>query len=275
MPSFAPYHQALYQLETFRGGTLVSIALSDPTIWRIRPFDEAYRPGEDQTGDIEPIDMSALSPWFDMGFSELEGPLIAMTCGGFFDANNRVRVEYQLDMATAGGWTLLGEYPNTDLPADPEVTGRSDPVENIRTLLFNGLTGIAFRYVRFRFTLISELDDEGNPVTPNQTPNAYPLTLRFYKRPKMRESVMVNIDVTKTLTERPDNFTPDMLYAELKAIFDEPLTPAVSIGGYDSHMVIMGLPRVMSISDNGGEQDIEANLVAHGMVIRLNLAELI
>lgn len=263
--------------DTIRGGNWIPHLQSfvmpivpagaDLELRHIKWWNEAFVPGTDQSDDFEPANVSAITPWLDAGFSDISGALLAISHGGFADANNTVRIEYQTDFDTSA-WVLLGTFPNTT-PGEPEITGRSRPVQNTRTMLFNQLSGVRFRVVRFRYTLISSAS------YPRQSPNAYPLTLRFFKRPDLRESIRLAINVDDTLALRGggDVVSVDMLMAELKALYDLGLVPRLIIGGITTWALMIAFPRVVELADIGDE-DVASNEVAKGLDIVLNVAEL-
>lgn len=231
-------------------------------------WNEAFTPGVNQSRDFEPADMGLVTPWLDFGFSDINGALLALSHGGYADVNNTIRVEYQTDF-DASAWVLLGSFPNAT-PGEPEITGRSRPVQNARTMLFNTLSGIRFRVARFRFTLINSAS------FPAQSPNAYPMTLRFYKRPDLRDSIRLAIDVEQTIAERGggDVVSVETLMAELKALYDLGVVPKLEVGPITTWALMIAYPRVIQLTDLAMD-DVTRTVVPDGMDIILNVAELI
>ncbi|KKM98185.1 hypothetical protein LCGC14_1160620, partial [marine sediment metagenome] len=258
----------------------VKPAGADLDLFHIHWVDEAYKPGDIQTYDIETADMAAIMPWFDMGFSQLSGPMLTCHCGGWFDSNNKVKVEYQfLGGAALGGfpynfpiqlpgWILLGEFPNTDIPGSPEISGRADPVATEDTILFNGLEGIEHNEARFRITLITT---PGNQ--PRQTPNAYPLIFQFLKRPDLRDSLRIEVDVQKTIGAG-DVSTVDELLSSLRAAYNKKTIPVVTYADRTTYAFLTSLPRILTI---GGVQptvgDVSSDDIPTGAVVVVTMAE--
>ncbi|MGK2855527.1 MAG: hypothetical protein ACSLE3_15700 [Microbacteriaceae bacterium] len=233
-------------------------------MYDIRWFNEPFSPGGQQSYEMEFEPLAAITPWFDMGFNELSGTLLALSHGGYADTDNTVLVEYQTDF-NAAVWTTLGTYPN-QVPAQPEINTRTNAVENERTLLFNSLSGVEFRWVRFRFTLQS--------VGDRRTPNAYPLTVRFIKRPDMRDSIRIAIDVEQTIAARNDIESVDDLWLELKALYDSHEVPQLLAGSVTTWAAIIALPRVLELSDLG-DNDIARTTNSNELTIVLNVVELV
>ena len=243
----------------------VQVSGDDLVLYEIPWFDEAYRPLADQSFLVETEDMADITPWFTLGYANLAGPLLMLQCGGDFDEDNQVKVEYQLDFDESGDWELLGTFPNTNLPGEVEITGRSEAVEQRDTLLFNELAGVPFTAVRFRWTLISS--------NPNQSPNAYPMVARFLKRPNLRQSIRWNIDVAATIGDRGGHVTPDDIWKELKAVYDLKVVPEITIGPYHTWAVMIGMPFI--IESSGVRDDMVESVVSDTATIVINIAELL
>jgi hypothetical protein len=232
-------------------------------------WDEAFTPGVDQTHNFEDSDVKAITPWFALGFQELVGPLLGMSCAGFFDSSNKILVEYQTDLDEVSAYTTLGTFPGT-VASTPEIVGRSRAVAQDDFILFNSLVGVAAQWVRFRFTLKNSV----GVSKPKQSPNAYPLILRFFKRPDLRESFRLEIDVGGTLSGREDLTTVDDLWQELKAIYDLQTVPTLVAGSISTWAVMIGFPRVIQFSEASAD-DINPNPVAQDATIVVNVAELL
>lgn len=239
----------------------------------IKWFDEAYKPGGDQSMVMEGDTLYLYTPWFDMGFSELKGTLIALSFGGYADAQNSVVVAYQLDdmsLEITDSWTALGTFPNT-APGSPEITGRLDTVEDETTLLFgtdpNTLAGVSFTRVRFRVAL-----DNGSETM--QSPNGYPLTVRFIKRPDLRESIRIAVDVAETLAVRDDLTGFDDLWIELKQVYDSKTIPKLEVGPYTTWASMIALPRVLNV-ESPTEDDVARTVLSEQIDIVINVAELV
>ena len=256
----APYYSALLNEIIFP----VKPAGADLQLNYIKWFDEAYRPLADQTFNIETTNTADITPWFTLGFSNLSGPMLLLQCGGDFNASNQVKVEYQLDFDESV-WTLLGTFPNTYLPGEPEITGRLEAVEQADTLLFNGLSGVPFTAIRFRYTLISS--------NAKQSPNGYPMVARFLKRPQMRQSVRWNIDVSATIGGRGDIVTPDDILAELREVYDSRVVPEIFLGSHHTWAMFIGMPYILQGADS--REDIVDDVVSKDATIVVNVAELL
>ncbi len=252
----------------------------DLDLFHVHWMDEAFKPGDIQTYDIETSDMQAITPWFDMGFSQLNGPMLTCHCGGWFDSNNKVKIEYQfLGGAALGGfpytfpiqlpgWNILGTFPNTDIPAEPEITGRADPVAAEDVILFNSLEGIEHNEARFRITLITT---PGNQ--PRQTPNAYPLIFQFLKRPDLRDSLRIEIDVERTLGEG-DVVNVDEILTTLRAAYNKKTIPVIEYGDRTTYAFLTSLPRILTIGEAAPSVgDIDAGDPPTNAVVVLTMAE--
>lgn len=235
----------------------------------IKWWNEAFTPGVNQSIPLEDEDLAIITPWFDLGFSELSGTLLTLNHGGYADASNTVAAYYQLDLDSTA-WTLLGTFPNT-APEAPEITGRSRPVEDERTLLFSSLEGITFNRVRFKFLLHNVVSGDGNAY---QTPNAYPMTVRFMKRPDLRESIRIAIDPTETIAMRDDINSLDELWMELKALYDSHDIPKLEAGPVTTWAAMIALPRVLEISGLA-DDDIVPSTLSEELTIVFNVAELV
>jgi len=227
-------------------------------------WSEAFTPGVNQSVPIESTDLSFVTPWFSMGFSELAGTLLVLQLGGFADASNRITMEYQIDFDD--NWQTLGTFPNT-VPAEPEIAGRLRPVENATTLLFNTLSGVQFTWMRLRGTLISDL--------ANQTPNAYPLTLRFFKRPDLRDSIRINVDVKATLGVRGDIHTVNDVLRELRESYDARIVPQLKVGSVETWAALIQMPRVLIMQDLDIDEDVVRGDQTADGIIALAFAELL
>ena len=116
--------------------------------------------------------------WFDGGFSELEGALLRMDFDGYrLTSTETVQVEYRLNNNEDADWTNLGTFTT-----------------NQQEIWFGGPRvghrGIAFKTVQFRVSL-----DRG--TTTSRTPVLRALILLFDKKPKVRTSWTLQIDVSK------------------------------------------------------------------------------
>ena len=212
---------------------------------------------------VETVTMYDITPWHNFGFADIDGILLAMHCGGYFDALNQVTVDYEVDFS--GTWVSVGTFPGT-VPAVPEITGRTRAIASENTLLISALTGIQFSYVRFRIGLVTDASE------PNQTPNAFPMTLRFFKRPDLRESGRVEIDVAGTI-EAGDFTTADDIWKWLKVIYDMKEVPELTIGSYHTWAALIAIPRVVQTSSPAPE-DIVADNTSFDVTIVANFAEL-
>ena len=205
-------------------------------------LDEAWQPDTNQDELVETVDISAITPWFDMGFSQLAGALLAMHCGGWFDASSQVKVEYQLDNITADGWTTLGTFPNVNAPTESEITGRPSPVEATDRLVFTSLQGIAFTRARFRITLITDAS-----VEARQTPNALPLTLQFVKRPDIRDSIRIEVGVEETIAGPGDIESVDQLMTGLRNEYNQDQIPVMKYAGRTTYAFLTSLPTILEL----------------------------
>lgn len=243
---------------------------STHTCYSIPYFNEAFTPGTAQSVAITANNIVEITPWTALGFDDLRGALLDMVCGGFFDSANQVQVDYQVDLDESA-WTSLGTFPNTGAPAEAEVSGRSEPIEAENRLLFDGLQGVSFKWARFRFTLITT----ANPGYT--TPNAYPMTLHFYKRPKGRRNIRFNVDVQATINERGSDgvgLTPDSIWQELCAVYDLDTVPEVEIGPYHTWAILTSIPYFTDI-ETDGDDSIVPIVTSADVTIAVTLAELI
>lgn len=230
-------------------------------------WNEAFIPGQDQSVLIETGNLAAITPWFSFGFNNLVGAMLALQHGGYADTNNKILVEYQQDFDESA-WINLGTFPNENLPTQPEVKGRGEPVANASTLLFNIMSGVAFTWMRMRFTLIS--------LDANQSPNAFPMTARFFKRPKLRNSFRINLDIQTTIDNRQDINTPDEILNELRATYDSPIVPQLVLGPINTWALIMQFPAVLVLDpETERNDDVVPTEVSQGAVITLNFGEMI
>jgi hypothetical protein len=240
------------------------------TTWRsvtLPWFDEPFTPNINQTHPFEDGNQTATMPWFNMGFSDLPGIALAMRCGGWFDATHTIKIEYQIDFVETS-WTTLGTFPGA-VPADPEITNRVTPVAGADTLTFGtGLHGVAFKWIRFRITLAT-------PASSKKSPNAYPLTFQFIKRPNLRDQVRFAVDWQRTQAANPDlpNFTIKDLVNTIRDIYNATTQPKITINGEVTYSVITSYPRVPvlgpSIHRVTGDVDYES------AVLVLTAAELL
>jgi hypothetical protein len=234
---------------------------------------------------FEPADQIEVTPWFPMGFAEFGGTALTLTCKGYFDETNFISVDYQLDTSLslsaqhqwnsstglANSWQNLGQFPNLDATTEPEITGRVRPVETSDTLIFNteeGLDGLDFTYIRFRFRL------RGRTLPVNNiTPNAYPMIFRFIKRPDMRDSFQLDIDVAETLNMRDDLESPDDLWMWLKEIHDTHRIPKLEAGPVNTWAYIISLPRILILNSDEDNDVVVPPTVSERVGTIIELAE--
>lgn len=168
--------------------------------WREDPF----KPGQDMTDVVEPATLYFETPWYDAGFANLEGALLALHLGGYADSDLEITVSYQVD-DDESLWSVIGTFPNNNVPSAPyEILDRDKAVAQPDHIVFrkgSGTTtlhGIKFTKVRFLVQL-KHTTTLGVANQPYRTPNAFPMTLQFLKRPDMRDSYRFVIDVEQTL----------------------------------------------------------------------------
>lgn len=235
--------------------------------WREDPF----KPGQDMVDLVEPALIRVETPWYDAGFANLEGALLAMYLGGYADDNVPIWVYYQKN-DDESAWTLVGVFPNSSIPAAPyEITDRDKSVAQSNRIIFrlgSGTTtlhGISFRRVRFRFEL-RHTTSGGTPITPYRTPNAFPITLQFLKRPDMRDSYRYVIDVEETLRAnylKQELVTVDEaaeitqvreLAKELRLFYNSPTMLQCEWADMRTYGFITSFPRIFEVS--GGNDDV-------------------
>lgn len=254
------------------------VSTSDGQILTFYHSDEPYLPGVNYEYEFVYIDGGGLSfytPWFDFGFADLDGALLAIRCGGFFDSNNLIKVYYQVDSpADFDVWTELGTFPNTG-SFTPEIANRGDAVEAENVMLFGGtgdLQGVSFTKARFRFQLI--MDDTDAPSTaadePNQSPNAFPMIVQFLKRPNLRDSLRFSINVADTLGAQTEQYGAFDLAKALRAFYDDPLPVKAEFGEQTTYCMITSFPRVFETMDDGSSQALGT---LDGGTFALSLAE--
>lgn len=202
-------------------------------------FDEPYTPGVDQSVGMDITTQYAVTPWYNMGFSDLPGVALTLKSAGWWDATHKIGIEYQTDFDTTA-WTSLGYYPNTGLPASPEITNRVSPVEAEDTLVFGTsetLHGVAFNWIRFRIEFLAT-------SATSKSPNAFPLVFRFIKRPQLRDSIRFEIDWAETRGANPDISTIKDLVNVLRNIYNATTIPKVTINEEVTYAMVTSYPRV-------------------------------
>ncbi len=157
--------------------------------------------------------------WFDGGFAELEGILIRLGIDGYdINANETVRVEYRLNNNTDSAYTNLGTFTT-----------------NQQELWFSvDHQGLPFKTVQFRISL-----DRGS--TASNTPELRALILLFDKKPLMRTSWTIRIDVSRMIEvnstlEGEELSTFESIWQQLKTFYNSPKllelrVPSMESGG--------------------------------------------
>jgi hypothetical protein len=230
-------------------------------------FDEPFTPGTAQTVTFEDDDMAVVHPWLNMGFSDLPGIALVLQCGGWFDATHKVKIEYQIDFDDSS-WTTLGTFPGT-VPGSPEITNRTTPVAAADTLVFDPggtLAGVAFQWIRFRVTLQTT---SGHTISPN----AYPLTLRFLKRPNLRDSIRFEIDWQRTRGANPDLDTIKSLVNTLRDIYNATTVPKVTINEEVTYAAVTSYPRVPVLGPS--DKPVASDVDYEDAVLVFTMAELL
>ena len=178
-----------------------------------------------------------------------------------------------LDEVTA--WATLGTYPNTSVPSDPEISTRANPVEATGTLVFNAtdLRGKQFTWIRFRIGLEVLNDSGGQLIT--HTPNAFPMTLRFFKRPQLRDSFRMEIDVNETLLG-PDRATSVKdLIVSLRAIYNQLEIPKLVVGNQTTWAAMTSYPRIPHYEERPGGGEYGQYEIPEDAIIVITAAELL
>lgn len=187
--------------------------------------------------------------WFNGGFSELEGVLIRLGIDGYgINTDETVLVEYRLNNDTDSAYTTLGTYTT-----------------NQQELWFtDDHQGLAFKTVQFRISL-----DRGS--TTSNTPEMRALILLFDKKPLMRTSWTIRVDVSRMIEvgatlENEEKATFESIWQQLKTFYNTPSllrlrVPSMESGGVNVR--ITDLPA--SIDDFrealGGKGFIQLELV--------------
>lgn len=240
--------------------------------WREDPF----KPGQDMVDVVEPANLYFETPWYDAGFANLEGALLAMHLGGFANDDLKIQIAYEVDNDEFA-YAVIGTFPNDSVPNPPyEILDRDKSVAQIDHIVFRKgsgtetLHGIEFTKVRFLVTLI-HTTTLGVPNQPYQTPNAYPLTLQFLKRPDMRDSYRFVIDVEETLKAnnlRQELTTVDEvqeitqvreLAKELRLYYNSPTMLRCEWGDMRTYGFITSFPRIFEIESGMDEVALSAN----------------
>jgi len=257
------------------------LTTSHPQIMTFYHSDEPYLPGVDYAYEFDSglvqlgsSGLSIYTPWFDFGFADLDGALLAVRCGGFFDANNIIKVFLQVDTpATFDTWTEIGQFPNTG-SFTPEIGNRGSAVEAENVLLFGGtgdLQGLSFTKARLRFQLIQDdTDVSGTADEPNQSPNAYPMVVQFVKRPNLRDSLRFSINLAETLGQFDETYGAFDLSKALRTYYDDPLPIKAEFGGHTTYAIITSFPRVFETQDEGSSVGLGT---LEGGTFALSLAE--
>ena len=213
-------------------------------------LDFPYTPGQDAPRNYWTGGLYFVTPWYDLGLATLTGALLAVHCGGwFYDEGQSIDVSYQttLDDEQNDTWHALGSFPNTGAPASPEITGRGEPVEAIDTLLFSPkLQGLSFRRVRF----LIQLNNDGTHL--QRSPNAFPLTIQFLKRPKMRDSLRFDVDVEQTVASGEFD-GPEALMDALRSCYDEDAMLKLEYANRTTYTFMTSFPRVLTPDEMGSD----------------------
>lgn len=154
--------------------------------------------------------------WIDGGFREIDGTLFWMKIDAFnINANEYVKVEYQLNNAELSSWVQMRDSSNV-----------ADVFESISdTLYFSATTpkkGIEFKTVRFRFTPYRTAGDANKTLTPE----VVAFILLFDKKPELREAWSFRIDVNRMLEMKTtyqvdsEDATVARIWAKLRTLWD-------------------------------------------------------
>jgi hypothetical protein len=165
--------------------------------------------------------------WFDGGFVELEGILIRLGIDGYgLNTDETVRVEYRLNNDTTAAYTNLGTFTRNQ----QEIWFADDH------------QGVPFKTVQFRVSL-----DRGS--TTSNTPELRALILLFDKKPLMRTSWTVRIDVSRMIEtsktlEEEETATFESVWQQLKTFYNSPKllrlrVPSMESGGVNVRITDM------------------------------------
>lgn len=186
--------------------------------------DVAYS-GANEAFEDGPLDFEM--GWFNGGFSELEGVLIRLGIDGYgITETETVKVEYRLNNSTDSAYTLLGTFTSNQqelwFPTDHQ--------------------GLPFKTVQFRVTL-----DRGSDISV--TPELKALILLFDKKPLMRTSWTIRIDVSRMIEvsatlEGEETATYESIWQQLKTYYNTPKLlrlriPSMESGGINVRITDM------------------------------------
>lgn len=179
--------------------------------------------------DFEDGPLSFETGWFDGGFAELEGALIRLAIDAYrLSANETVQVEYRLNNNETGAYINIGTFTN-----------------NQQEVWFGGPRGqhrgVSFKTVQFRITL-----DRG--ATTNRTPILKALILLFDKKPKVRTSWTIQVDVSRMIERKVriggEKATSERVWQFLKTLVNHPTlielkVPSLESGGVNVRITDM------------------------------------
>ena len=187
--------------------------------WQLPEIGDVAYVGTGRSQSFEDGPLHFEMGWFDGGFSELEGVLLKLSIDAYqLTTTETVLVEYRLNNNESSAYTTLGTFTN-----------------NQQTLFFTkDGKGVPFKTVQFRISL-----DRGS--TAQATPILRALILLFDKKPLMRTSWTVKIDVSRMVErsmtlEEEERATFESVWQQLKTFYNTPqlLTlrvPSIESGG--------------------------------------------
>lgn len=152
-----------------------------------------------------------ITGWYDGGFQDLTGALYRMEIDGFhLTATETVQVEYRLNNDENAAWTLLGTFNNST-----------------RVLWFDAAhRGVSFRTIQFRITLSRGADN-------TLSPEIVALVLVYDKRPTLRTSWAMRVDVMRMIEQKVDvggsPATFNSVYQALRNTYQKPTLVPLTI----------------------------------------------
>lgn len=176
--------------------------------------------------DFEDGPLAFETGWFDGGFSELQGALIRLAYDGYhMSTSETVQVEYRLNNNEDATYINLGTFTLNQ----QEIWFSTDH------------QGIPFKTVQFRVTL-----DRG--ATTNRTPEMRALILLFDKKPEVRTSWTIQVDVARMVDRQiqidGETATTERVWQFLKRLANYPtllrlVVPSLESGGVNVRITDM------------------------------------
>ena len=184
-----------------------------------------------------------ITGWYDGGFQDLTGALYRMEIDGFnLSATETVQVEYRLNNVE-GDWTNLGTF-----------------TDSTRVLWFDAQKrGLSFRTVQFRITLSRGSDN-------TKSPEVIALVLVYDKRPTLRTSWALRVDVMRMVEQNVDvdgsPATFANVYQRLRSTYQKPTLVPLTIpqaGTFNVRLVDIPLTLDDFRSEIGGKGFIDVS----------------